>query len=416
MPWPSARLIFYMDFVIRMKPSWPILSVVPLVLAVGVDGALADEGDALNFYVSQSFRYEDNLYRLSDGAEAPRGTRHDTISTSGVGLRFDQEYSRQRLRAEVGLTSSRYMEHSDLDHDSPDVRLYWDWQVGNRWSGLVSHMYRESMTGFDEVRGSELNINTYVRSAATADFWWHPRWATGVGFARTKSRFDEENSRIGDFDANTVDFNLTYRPPTENRVVLTVRETTGRYPNRAAEAGSIRDYEQHEVRLGSEWQLTGATRVSGFVGRTRLEYRFAPNRDFVGTTGRLGIDWKATAKTSVSLSVRREVGAQQDVAANYAITEAVVLAPKWALTDKMILGAGLEWRRRDYGGDPQLQTSNIVASRDADSSHRYGLSLEYKPLRALTFLLTLQKQKRNASEVLNRYEASSAALSMRFLF
>ncbi|NMG35878.1 outer membrane beta-barrel protein [Azoarcus sp. TTM-91] len=399
-----------------MKPSWPIFSVVPLVVAVGIDGALADEGDALNFYVSQSFRYEDNLYRLSDEAEVPRGTRHDTISTTGVGLRFDHEYSRQRLRADVGLTSSRYQEHGDLDHDSPDARFYWDWQLGNRWSGLVSHMYRESMTGFDEVRGSELNINTYVRSAATADFWWHPRWATGVGFAHTKSRFDEENSRIGDFDADTVDFNLTYRPPTENRVIFTVRETSGRYPNRPAEAGSIRDYEQHEIRLGGEWQLTGATRVSGFLGRTRLEYRFAPNRDFTGTTGRLGVDWKATAKSSVSLSIRREVGAQQDVAANYAITEAVVLAPKWALTDKMTLGAGLEWRRRDYGGDPQLQASNVVASRDADSSRRYGLSLEYKPMRALSFLLTVQRQKRNASEVLNRYDANSGALSMRFLF
>ncbi len=378
--------------------------------------ARADEGDALNFSVSQSIRYESNLYRLDDGERAPENKAHDTVSETGIGLKFDRRYGRQRLLADLNLVSARYAVHSDLDHDRPDARLAWEWQLGNRWSGELSHLYRESLTGFDEAGGSERNLNAYARTHASADFWWHPRWAVGAGFAHTRSRFDRSDADAAEFDADTVDLNLTYRPPTGNRVVLKLRDTDGQYANRPAVAGSIRDYRQQEVRLGGEWQLSGATRVSGYIGRTRLEYRLAPERDFHGTIGRLGVVWDATAKTSVELSARREIGAQQDLAANYAVTDALRLAPRWNVTDKVSLGAGLEWRRRDYRGDPDLIGAGAVREKPEDRSRRYGLHAEYRPMRALSFAFSVQRQERDGSRSLRAYSADTADLSMRFRF
>jgi len=406
-----------MNIHIDMKRSAPILCAIPMALLCSFDEARADEGDALNFSVSQAIRYESNLYRLADDEEAPERKRHDTVSETGVGMKFDRLYGRQRILVDLNLLSARYAIHGDLDHDSPDARLAWEWEFGNRWSGVVSQTYRERLIGFDEASGAKRNINAYSRSLVSADYWWHPRWAIGAGFARTRSRFDEAVSDASEFDANTVDLNLTYRPPTPgNRAVLTLRNTDGQYPNRPPVAGSIRDYRQQEVRLGGEWQLTGATRLSGYIGQTRVDYRLAPNRDFSGAIGRLGVVWKPTVKTSVDLSVRREVGAQQDVAANYAITDAVLLAPKWSVSDKVTLGAGLEWRRRDYDGDPQLGGSGATRSKPSDSSYRYGLHAEYQPIRALTLGLGLQRQVRDGSNSLSGYEANMAELSARFQF
>ncbi|MCC4116423.1 outer membrane beta-barrel protein [Aromatoleum toluclasticum] len=399
-----------------MKPSKSIMCALALSSAMLHEGAAADEGDALNFSVSQSIRYESNLFRLDDGERAPENKAHDTVSETGVGMKFDRRYGRQRFLADLNLVSARYAIHNDLDHDRPDAGLAWDWQLGDRWSGELGHAYRETLTPFDEAGGTERNMNAYTRSHVSADFWWHPRWAVGAGFAHARSRFDRDDADLAEFDADTVDLNLTYRPPTGNRAVLTLRDTDGEYVNRPAVPGSIRDYRQQEVRLGGEWRLSGATRVSGFIGRTRVEYRLAPERDFRGTVGRVGLVWDTTAKTSVDLSVRREIGAQQDLVANYAVTEAVRLAPKWNVTEKVSLGAGLEWRRRDYRGDPELVRTGGAREKPTDSSYRYGLHAEYRPQRALSFAFSVQRQERDGSRSLGGYSANTADLSMRFRF
>lgn len=398
-----------------MKRSPPVLGVISLSLMGLFDGAHADEGDAFNFHIGQGVRYESNLYRLADENTAPEGKQSDTVSETTVGVKFDRIYGRQDLLADVNLLSERFSVHSNLNHDSPDARFAWEWQLGNRWSGDFSHSYRESLLGFDEASGRTQNLNTYVRSHASADFWWHPSWATGAGVTRATSRFDDVRQAAGEFDTDTVDVNLTYRPATGNRAVLTLRDTDGLYPNRPSVAGSIRDYRQREVRLSGEWQITGATHLSGFIGRTRVEYRLAPERDFSGTIGRIGVLWNATAKSSLALSVRREIGAQQDVAANFAVTEAVTLTPRWAISDKVAVGAGFEWRRRDFRGDPELGSVS-TRPKPTDRSYRYGLFAEYRPMRALSFSLSVQHQGRQGSDSLMGYSANVVDLSANLEF
>lgn len=394
------------------RPAACIVAVTSVLSAAAVR---ADEGDAFNVVLSQGFRYESNLYRLESGAEAPGGTRHDTVSETGAALMFDRRYGRQRLLGELGVTSARYAEHDELDHDRRDAGLAWQWALGNRWSGVLGHQYRERLTSFDETSGFTRNMNAYARSTLSADYWWHPRWATGASVQRTRSRFDREDSDAAEFDANTIDLNLTYRPPTGNKAILTLRETDGQYVNRPAVEGSIRDYRQQELRLSGEWQLTGATKLSGFIGQTRVEYRFAPNRDFTGTIGRLGVLWSPTVKTSFALGVRREIGAQQDAAANYAVTEAVSLLPKWVASDKLTLSLPAEWRRRDYGGDPEFP-GQPGAARGTERSYRYGLALEYRPIRALGLHLGVHHLERLSAQRVRPYSDDIVELSAQFRF
>lgn len=396
-------------------PFRPVACIAAATWGLTAGAVHADEGDAFNVVLRQAIRYESNLYRLESGAPAPGDTRHDTVSETGAALVFDRRYGRQRILADLGITSARYAEHGNLDHDSPEARAAWEWALGNRWSGMLGHVYRERLTDFDETSGLRRNINSYSRSSVSADYWWHPRWATGAAFEHTRSRFDREDRDAAEFDADTVDVNLTYRPPTGNKAVLTLRDTRGQYVNRPAAEGSIRDYRQQEVRLAGDWQLTGATKLSGFIGRTRVEYRFASNRDFTGTIGRLGLLWSPTVKTSVALGVRREVGAQQDAAANYAVTEALSLVPKWAISSKLTLGASAEWRRRDYGGDPDFPVEP-GSSRGTERSRRHGLLLEYRPIKALGLHLGVHRQERLRAERVRPYSTDIVEVSAQFRF
>ncbi|PKO55671.1 MAG: hypothetical protein CVU28_05655, partial [Betaproteobacteria bacterium HGW-Betaproteobacteria-21] len=382
-------------------------------LALAHGAAMADEADALNFTVSQAAYYESNLYKLADGAQAPGGKRHDRIAITGLGAAFDRVYSRQRLRAALDVKHTSYAIHDYLDYTAPDARLAWDWQVGNHFSGLLSHDYRESLAGFEDVVGVQQTILLYSRTGASANYWWHPNWAAGLGVSSAQSRYKDDARPTSELDARDLDFNLTYRPASGNTVVLTLRQTDGRYPGRPAVAGSIRDYQQRDYRLRGEWRLTGATVISGYLGHTGRSYELAPNRDFSGVTGRLALQWVPTAKTSINVSWRRELGADQDLFNNYAVTNAITLAPNWAITEKIRLGATLEYSKRDYGGDPELGFDGTDSTGE-DRTRRYGLNLQYQPMRALQLIAGVQKERRTSALAAREYEAETAWITGRF--
>lgn len=387
----------------------------PLLLSLVASVAQADDSDAINVGLSQSLYHDSNLYRLPSGAAAPKGKRHDNISITGIDASFDRTYSRQRLRAELGVSHAAYAIHDDLDYTAPTVELGWDWRLGNHWSGVVEHRYAESMAGFEDAGGTAQLIRLFSRSALSANYWWHPDWAAGVGTARTTSRYQDNARPSSEYDTKDIDFNLTYRPATGNRMVFTLRQGEGRYPQRAAVAGSIREYSQRDARVSGDWRLTGALSTSGYIGHTRRTYDLAPSRDFSGVTGRLALTWQPTIKTSLVLSWRREIGAQQDLVSNYAVSRVVSLAPRWLISDKLALGATFEQSSRDFGGDPELGFDGLVPPQD-DRTTRYNLSLQYQPIRALAFELGLQQQRRSSDFASREYKVETAWITGRFTF
>lgn len=374
----------------------------------------SDEG--LKFNVGQNIYYDSNIYRLADGISAPAGERSDWVGITGFGLSFDKTYGRQKVFAEMGIDRTYHAVHKSLDYTGGNAALRWDWALGRQWSGQLGHEQREALAGFDEFIGATQSVNIFRKSMASADYWWRPDWAVGGGVMRLSSRFRDNARPESEYDADVVDLNLAYRPVSGNRVMLSMRNTDGRYANRPAVAGSMRDYEQREVRLGAEWQATGKLRLTGYVGRTQREYAFASNRDFEGATGRLALTWAATGKTTVDLSLRREIGAEEDVVANYAVTEAINLRPVWAITDKLAFGTEFELRRRDFGGnagDPAFAGTPVAGE---ERSYLYGLSLNYRPLRSTTVSLGLARRIRTAGDPLREFDADTARISARMAF
>jgi len=396
-----------------MRASFLFIAILAWALT-GARSAYANEGDALNFVVSQGVYHDTNLYRLGDGVEPSSGGRSDTVSSTALGLRFAKAYGRQGLRASVDVNHNAYANHSRLDYTGTSADAAWNWVLGDRWSGRLGFSRSEQLSGFDDYTGQERSINVYRRADASANYWFHPSWAAGAGYARIRSRYSNGTRPGAEYDANTADLRITYRPRSGNRITFKFASTDGLYPRRTASLVSDREYNQQDFRLEGDWQISGASRLSGYLGQTRRAYDFASNRDFSGLTGRIAADWAISGKTSLNAVLRREMGAQEDLVDNYVVTEALALSPRWQLTEKTGFGAVVEWRRRDYGGDPGL-VSGSLGDR-SDITRRYGLNFDYQPMRSLSLYFSLQHQLRSPSSTGSGYAADSASVSASFVF
>ena len=402
--------------------------------------AVAQEDDSRNpfsFSVSQTFMQDSNLYRLPSSSslpstyKVPKEKRSDTVSFTSVGVNFDGEVSRQSFHAGVNVSRALYRTHSDLNNTSLGANLRWDWRVGDRVSGVFGYSYSESFVGFDNnyvganPDDREKLMRQLGRVNFSADYWWHPNWATGFGVSSVRSNYNnsDNDKSLEKYNAQTVSLNLTYRPSTGNRIVLSVQSEEGDYPEQyhperhdklGGEKGLMREWERRDAKLSGQWRLSGVTQVDGYVGYTKRKYEYASNRDFSGVTGKIGFQWTPTGKAIIDLSWRREIGADQDLISNYAVTKALALRPTWVVTSKVRLGASYERRDRKYGGDPgyYLPISNPKNAK----STVYGLNLQYLPTSSGSIVLNFQRDKRNAEEEVYGYRARIVSLSGSWTF
>ena len=360
--------------------------------------AFAAEDDALKFSVSQTFSWDDNVYRTKDNAKSER------VSATRAGATFDKEYGRQLVHA--GLSVSRTLYQSNTERN-----------------GSLGYSYNEAFVGFEDLgyreqQEHERVMRRLARLNGSVNYWFHPDWAVGVSGASVRNRYRDGLRPDDEYDMREANLNLTYRPSTGNRIVFSLRDEKGQYPGRDKQDGSLRDWQQRDGRLSGTWQLTGATQVNGYVGYTQREYDYASDRDFRGLTGKVGLHWTPTTKTIVDLSWRREIGADVDPVSNYAVTHGWTLQPVWVVTDKVRLCATLKYLQRDYRGTPPDACTGTNCSPRDERTESYGVHLQYIPTAYFDLSLGFQHDRRDAkwrSEERD-YRARTTWLSGNFAF
>ncbi|ACV34201.1 XrtB/PEP-CTERM-associated polysaccharide biosynthesis outer membrane protein EpsL [Accumulibacter sp.] len=385
------------------------------------DQGVADEPNTLTLSVAETVQRDNNLFRLPDGLSpvinGVPGSRGDTLSSTQLGLRFAHTYGRQDLRANVNYAINKYREYAYLDYNPLNLGLNMDWQVGNHWRGSLVAEQAQSLTNFANTRGFQQTTNTYRRSGGDANYWWHPDWATGVGVYALQNRYSGNSQPLDDYDAAVAELKLTYQPRSGNRVGLLYRHTDASYPNRSTPVLGLSlldtGFGQEDLRATANWQLSGASRLDGQLGFTRLRYDVLSNRDFQGVTGNLNYAWQPSAKTSLNAAVSREIGPRQDVTgdyvANYVLTSSVTLAPTWLATEKTSLQATVKWLNEVYPGVP-LGLSSVFPRRE-DRTWLLGLTAGYNPTRKLSFRMAVQQQKRDSNYPGDQYNDTTASIT-----
>lgn len=419
-----ADVTAVIDSQMRSSPQWasaggvalrPFLTLVTVACAVGslpVGAAelQSEREEGFGVRLSQSVRWEDNVFRLSDG-ERPigGGSKSDRISRSSVGLTFDHMYSLQRLVAALDVVRRSYAEHDELDSTTKSGALRWDWAAGKQWTGTAQLQQREAPRSFDDVDRRVRSINTLQRASFGADYWLHPDWSILAGAEQTRSRYSDDRSAASEYDETAVEAGAGFRPKSGNRLSLVLRHAEGEYPNRTLTTTRDPEYTQRDVRLRGEWALSGISKLSGYVGYTDREYSTLGDLDFSGPTGRLVFDWTPTGKLSFQIVARREIGSEYEVLDNYVLTRGVGLEAAWAATDKITLVARAERLKRDHG-------DTSLSSLGEDRRRTYGLSVDYQPLRTVTLGASALRAERSAEDSAFDYTANIYGVDLKLEF
>ena len=379
----------------------------PPALAIGAD-------DTFTLSASQVFQFDDNVYRVAPGVRPFGQSPGDRISVTSFRAGFDRQYSRQRLRASADFARIGFERFDSLNYDTQGGELRWDWALGRLLSGRLSFDQTQTARDPADVGGSRSSIVTSRSTQFSGDFWWHPDWSVGAAIERYTATYSDAASQASDYEALRPELRLTYRPRSGNQIALVGRFTDGSYPNRQPNVLSDDSFEQTDLQLSGRWQLTGHSRLSGYAGFTRRQHPNLTNRDFSGPTGRLTYDWTPTGKLALSATVRREIGARDDLFDNFVVTRAASITPSWAVSARVLMQATAEWRERDFRGDPGLLSGS--AASDGDITRTYTLSLNYSPIDPLRLGVSLSRYRRTSDSATAEYTANVGMVSAQYQF
>ncbi len=394
--------------------------VVLMVLMMNSAAVYADETDFFSPFVTGTYGYDSNFFRLqNDQAALNRlGTtdRSASYSVLSAGANLNWQFSRQRIKAKAEFSQTRFDKYSALDFDGRDSLLQWDWLLGSRLSGDAGVKERVAQGSFVNIQQPINNLITQRQVFAHGVIQIGAPWKFKFGV----EKFDSQNSltslQTQDSKVQTYNAGLQYQSRAGTLVEFISEMSDGQYPNRQIVGVSPVDntYKQWDNGVAMTWQATGKTTLKGRLNYTKRTYNDVPQRDFSGVTGQVSALWQVTEKTSFGLFIYRNIGVIENTTASYSVNRGVAATAAWKATDKITLNLGLVQDRLAYSGDPGFVLATTTAREDKLSSLQFGTS--FQVLRNTTLGLNLRRGVNQSNQALASYSYNSVMLNLRSVF
>lgn len=394
-------------------PALPMLAAACVLLAAAPP---ASAGPYLS--VSQSFTHDDNLFREPDGGFV----ESDTISTTGLKLGIDEiRLGRQRLNASVAGNLNRFRDHSQLDNNGHGIDLRLDWATLARLSGQVRYGRERRLSSFADSRSGALlrrrNMLTTEDLSGRAQLGATSQWVLEANAARREQRYSAPEFRNREIRQNSLGAGVRWQPSDLLGIGLGLRNTDGRNPH-FTPGGASNSFDRRDVDLTLHWRYSGLTTINGRLSRTRTDHSLAGARDYSGTTGALGIDWRPTGRTAFNLQFSRETNDEsafvrvdddndpETPPLDPALVEAPLVDSRlsntlrlrvfYALTGKISLDAGVSHSRRRLEESVPVAGGGTALLRGRDRSTGLNLGASYAVSRGIHLGCGVARERRSA--------------------
>ncbi|MEO5659622.1 MAG: XrtB/PEP-CTERM-associated polysaccharide biosynthesis outer membrane protein EpsL [Polaromonas sp.] len=345
----------------------------------------ADELDTVQFKAGVGVRYDSNIFRLSDSADAQAvlGTskRSDMIAVTSVGIKLDKQYSLQRFEFDVNADRYSYKEFTNLDFTAVNYAAAWRWSLTPRLHGNLTTDRRQYIDNTADVQNSgQVNRRTNRSTLFDAEYGIGGPWRVVGGVFENNSTNSQLTSE-GDSRVSGGEVGVRYVYASGTSLAYRLRHGSGEYPDRLS--GNFKDRE-HEFRL--DWPLSGKTTIQAQLSHFDRTHEGLSARDFSGILGQINATWEATGKTRVRAGFARELGSYQTASTNYYKGYRFFIAPSWKPTEKTAV-----LLRYDHG------VRDFSPSNRRDTSNQGSLSFEWQAARAVKLSASILRDERNSN-------------------
>ena len=350
-------------------------SVVALLAGAAPGLSQADAEDALNFSLTSTATYDENLFRLSsgNGPTRPGSSRADTLYTFRGGLHLDKPYAQQRLQGDLTATQYSYRNNSYLNDSAVDYRGAWLWAVTPQLTGVLAVDQVSSPVSYADLQSAtNHNLRKNTSRQLTADWAVDGVWHVVGGANHLRSTTEGgELTATGNYEQNSAEGGVKYVSPANNSIAAVRRQVRGDYLGRPL------SYDQSDSELVGIWQLTGKSRIDAKLGYTDRTYNLT-QRNYSGTTGALSYQMTPTGKLRLTLATGRDLVPYIETNNSYYVSNFVAFTPAWLLSEKTTISLRLGFNQNDFRG---ALTSNSIAREDKVRSAQ--LSAAWRPARSI---------------------------------
>jgi exopolysaccharide biosynthesis operon protein EpsL len=373
--------------------------------------------DTLNFILGGQVRYDSNLFRLS-GSEDPepflgRSQKSDMIFSTNAGIRIDKPYSQQRFVIDAMVVDNRFKTYDFLDYTAFNYSAAWHYHVTPRISGILLAEQKQEQNSFAEFRETEKNVQTSNVRLFTIDGDIGGGFHALAGLLDVRARNSKQFDQVGDYQQDGFELGGKWVALSQNWISLLQRETDGEYRGRALDPVQQLDtgFDQSETEANVFWRLTGKSTIDGKLAYVKREHDNFDDRDYSGMTGRFLYRWEVTEKTSLNMSLSRNIYSYQEDENSYYIAETFSISPVWEYSPKTTFRARYDYSDRDYRG-----AITAIPELRQDKLQIFQLAADWKAARNIIVTGILQRDKRTSNFEDFDYNANSASINAQFLF
>jgi exopolysaccharide biosynthesis operon protein EpsL len=379
--------------------------------------AQTDSHHAVRPFVRYSAVYDDNVLGLPSQVAARDviglDSKSDVSHTLEVGVFVDKKFGRQSFTGNLKASKTKYNTYKFLDFDARDVSGNLNWFLGKHVEGNIGLSYARGLTPFTDFHQPLKNIRTQKREYLDGAWHFHPSWRARSGVSKSHLDYELLTQKFLNRVENRSELGLDYVARSGSTIGLLATHTGGSYPNQtqlgsAAPTGS---YQQNEVKANIDWRVSGKTRLqllAGHVSRTNEDVQL---RDFNGFNARLTGEWLATGKLGLTGALWRETGIAEDLSAVYSVNKGASLAPRWQLSDKVLVEMQIKYEKRDFS--QSLAATSTVSGVQQDALRSASIILLYKPLRGLTVQTSVFHTDKSSDLLSDTYRRNGLSINLQ---
>jgi len=380
--------------------------------------AVAQEGRQLNFGLSANIVHDTNVARSSKQLADLRGVEsEDTIFTPAATFDVVVPLGRQAVFASGLLGYDFYQRNDNLNRERLLLNGGLSGKIGP-CAPSVTGSYVRAQSDLRDVTLLDPTNTVQTKSIGISATCARP---AGFGFTVSGEKAWSENSsdflQQADYERNTYSASLNYGRPTLGTLRVFTQFQDVEYPNKVNIPGFSTGFGAWNTGVGFERKL--GARIQGDVSvsynSVEMDGGFegaGGTYDGVGYAGNL--EYRATSRLDATFNFSKQITPSIRVGDAYTVQERIAVRASYDLTGNLALEAGAESLDERYRGQIPIGDPRIGLTDSTINTLQSALT--YKPSDRLAFRLSLERQKRDASNPLYDYTSNRIGLRADLTF